>query len=37
MDFYRHMFRATRNNPLALLVGGLACIPLISVAVSVAN
>lgn len=36
-DFYRSMFRTNRNNPFMLLVGGLLAIPLISMAVSVAN
>ncbi len=33
----RAMFRTTRNNPFALILAGLACIPLVAVAVNIAN
>ncbi|KAG2497644.1 hypothetical protein HYH03_004383 [Edaphochlamys debaryana] len=36
-DFYRSMARSTRNNPFALIVGGLLAIPTIAVVVSLVN
>uniref|UniRef100_A0A7S0WRH3 J domain-containing protein n=1 Tax=Chlamydomonas leiostraca TaxID=1034604 RepID=A0A7S0WRH3_9CHLO len=37
MDFYKSMFRKTRNNPFFLIMAGLVSIPFVSAAVSVAN
>lgn len=37
MEFYRNMFRSTKNHPAFLIVAGLVCIPLVSTVVSLVN
>mmetsp|Transcript_18649 Transcript_18649/g.40064 ORF Transcript_18649/g.40064 Transcript_18649/m.40064 type:complete len:216 (-) Transcript_18649:50-697(-) len=36
-DFYRSMFRTSRNNPFLLIVTGLLCIPAIATVTSILN